>query len=53
VQFHPELKSRVQKVHPLFHGFVAAAKEHARGVHQLDLTVDMPSFLPVEHESAQ
>jgi len=53
VQFHPELKSRVQKVHPLFHGFVAAAKEHTRGAHQLDLTVTMPSFLPVEHETAQ
>ena len=35
VQFHPELKSRVQKVHPLFHGFVRAAKEFARGVHQM------------------
>lgn len=53
VQFHPELKSRVQKVHPLFHGFVAAAKEHAKGTHQLDFTVDMTSFLPAENESAQ
>ena len=53
VQFHPELKSRVQKVHPLFHGFVAAAKEYTKGSHQLDLTVDMPSFLPVENEPAQ
>jgi len=26
VQFHPELKSRVHKVHPLFHAFVAEAK---------------------------
>ena len=51
VQFHPELKSRVQKVHPLFHGFVAAAKEHAKDAHQLHLTVDMPSFLPVEKET--
>ena len=50
VQFHPELKSRVQKVHPLFHGFVAAAKEHARGSHQMDLTIDMPSFFPIEIE---
>ncbi len=47
VQFHPELKSRVQKAHSLFHGFVAAAKEYARGAHQLDLAVDMPSFIPV------
>ncbi|NTU87654.1 MAG: CTP synthase, partial [Chlorobiaceae bacterium] len=31
VQFHPELKSRVQKVHPLFHGFVAAAKAFRQG----------------------
>lgn len=50
VQFHPELKSRVQKVHPLFHGFVRAAKEFARGVHQMELAVDMPSFIPVDNE---
>jgi len=42
VQFHPELKSRVQKVHPLFHGFVQAAKEYARSAHQSDITVEMP-----------
>jgi len=53
VQFHPELKSRVQKVHPLFHGFVAAAKEYAHGFHQMDLVVDMPSFVPVYNESAE
>ena len=41
VQFHPELKSRVQKVHPLFHGFVAAAKEYAHGTHQMQLPVEM------------
>ncbi len=41
VQFHPELKSRVQKVHPLFHGFVAAAKEYAHGSHQMELPVEM------------
>ncbi|ABB22990.1 CTP synthase [Pelodictyon luteolum] len=37
VQFHPELKSRVEKVHPLFHGFVGAAKAYADGVHQPEL----------------
>ncbi len=47
VQFHPELKSRVQKVHPLFHGFVAAAKEYAVGAHHKDMSVEMPSFIPV------
>jgi len=58
VQFHPELKSRVQKVHPLFHGFVAAAKEYSQGKRQMELPVDrpversvdrladMPSFVP-------
>ncbi|TLU88456.1 MAG: CTP synthase [Chlorobium sp.] len=48
VQFHPELKSRVQRVHPLFHGFVAAAKEYTRGSRQMELAVDMPSFIPAE-----
>jgi len=46
VQFHPELKSRVQKVHPLFHGFVAAAKEYADGAQFKDMSVEMPSFIP-------
>lgn len=40
VQFHPELKSRVQKVHPLFHGFVGAAKEFAHGKRQMELPVE-------------
>ncbi|MGB0132134.1 CTP synthase [Chlorobium sp.] len=44
VQFHPELKSRVQKVHPLFHGFVAAAKAFRQGERQMELPVDQPSF---------
>ncbi|MEI8033543.1 MAG: CTP synthase [Chlorobiaceae bacterium] len=48
VQFHPELKSRVMKVHPLFQGFVAAAKEFARGSRQMELQVDIPSFFPIE-----
>jgi CTP synthase len=51
VQFHPELKSRVQKVHPLFHGFVAAAKEYSRASHQIELPVNVPSFMPLESES--
>jgi CTP synthase len=29
-QFHPELKSRPTRPHPLFAGFIAAAAEHAR-----------------------
>jgi CTP synthase len=28
VQFHPELKSRPQRAHPLFRAFVAAAVAH-------------------------
>jgi CTP synthase len=29
-QFHPELKSRPTRPHPLFAGFVAAAREYRR-----------------------
>ena len=29
-QFHPELKSRPNKPHPLFRGFVTAAAEHMK-----------------------
>ena len=29
VQFHPEFKSRPNRPHPLFKGFIAAAVEHA------------------------
>ncbi len=29
-QYHPELKSRPHKPHPLFHGFVGAALEHCK-----------------------
>jgi CTP synthase len=28
-QFHPEFKSRPNRAHPMFRGFIAAAKEHA------------------------
>lgn len=42
VQFHPELKSRVQKVHPLFHSFVAAACDYARRGAPLDFSIEMP-----------
>jgi CTP synthase len=52
VQFHPELKSRVQKVHPLFSGFVAAAKDYAQGKRQLSLEVEMPRLSPAELEGA-
>jgi CTP synthase len=30
-QFHPEFNSSPQDSHPLFHGFIAAANEHAAG----------------------
>jgi CTP synthase len=52
VQFHPELKSRVQKVHPLFSGFVAAAKEYAQGERQLSIEVEMPRLSAAEMEEA-
>ena len=52
VQFHPELKSRVQKVHPLFSGFVAAAKDYAQGKRQLSLEVEMPRLSAAELEGA-
>ena len=45
VQFHPEYKSRVRSVHPLFHGFVEAAKEYANGNRQLSFE---PEALPLE-----
>jgi len=31
VQYHPEFKSRPNKAHPLFKGFIGAALEHAAG----------------------
>ena len=34
VQFHPELKSRPRRAHPLFRGFVAAAVVHRNGGRQ-------------------
>lgn len=30
VQYHPEFKSRPNKAHPLFKGFIAAALKHAK-----------------------
>jgi CTP synthase len=30
-QFHPELKSRPTRPHPLFAGFIGAAREHGKG----------------------
>ena len=52
VQFHPEYKSRVQKVHPLFAGFVKAAKEYSQGTRQLTLEVEMPRLSATEMETA-
>lgn len=49
VQFHPELKSRVQAVHPMFHSFVGAAKSYAAVDHQPELAaaetpaIEMPA----------
>ena len=31
VQYHPEFKSRPNKPHPLFVGFIGAALEHSKG----------------------
>lgn len=36
VQFHPELKSRVEKPHPLFSSFILAALDHRNRIHQED-----------------
>ncbi len=36
-QFHPEFKSRPNRPHPLFCGFVAAAKAHRDGVVEIDV----------------
>jgi CTP synthase len=30
VQFHPELRSRPERVHPVFHGLIEAAAKHHR-----------------------
>ena len=30
-QFHPEFRSRPGRSHPLFHGFIGAAKKYAAG----------------------
>jgi CTP synthase (UTP-ammonia lyase) len=35
-QFHPELKSRPMRPHPLFAGFVRAALEHAKHLSRVD-----------------
>jgi CTP synthase len=45
-QFHPELKSRPNRPHPLFHGFMAAAAEHAG--EQLRLDEAVSTGRPVE-----
>ena len=31
VQYHPEFKSRPNRPHPLFKGFIRAAADHAKG----------------------
>lgn len=36
VQFHPELKSRVEKPHPLFSSFIQAALDHKNTNNQVD-----------------
>ncbi len=39
-QFHPEFKSRPDDPHPLFRGFIEAAKHHRRAVGSEDLTAE-------------
>jgi CTP synthase len=41
-QFHPEFKSRPDKPHPLFAGFIAAAIEHAGVVARPPLVAEEP-----------
>lgn len=41
VQFHPELKSRVHKPHPLFNSFISEAKNYRDGI---SATHDQPLF---------
>ena len=36
VQFHPELKSRVENPHPLFISFIQAALDHKNSMNQID-----------------
>ncbi|MCH9048099.1 MAG: gamma-glutamyl-gamma-aminobutyrate hydrolase family protein [Proteobacteria bacterium] len=45
VQFHPEFRSRPQQPHPLFSGFVGAARQVLRegGQHVLPLDADAPA----------
>jgi len=52
VQFHPEYKSRVHSVHPLFKGFVGAAREFAHGARQLSFEPDpLPLEQPVNEDA--
>ncbi|MDH5421809.1 MAG: CTP synthase [Acidimicrobiia bacterium] len=40
-QFHPEFKSRPDQPHPLFEGFVRAAKERSRQVDAVDISTSV------------
>ncbi len=40
-QFHPEFKSRPDQPHPLFEGFVRAAKERSRQVDTIDISTSV------------
>ena len=40
-QFHPEFKSRPDQPHPLFEGFVKAAKERSRQVDAVDISTSV------------
>ena len=40
-QFHPEFKSRPDQPHPLFEGFVRAAKERSRQVEAIDISTSV------------
>jgi len=46
-QFHPEFKSRPERPHPLFDGFVAAAIAR-RGAHPADVPIETRPEAPVE-----
>ena len=47
-QFHPEFKSRPDNPHPLFAGFVAAARHHARSTAAAGDAVDVAAAVGAE-----
>ncbi|MDR0358121.1 MAG: CTP synthase [bacterium] len=51
-QFHPELKSRPMRPHPLFRAFIGAAVE-ASGIDQMELAPNVPTELSPASETSQ